>query len=247
MISSKEILENTDIGSAKTLTRWHQRGLIPAPVVTTHPCGRGKMSYWPSWVPWRIREVRSRLERGDGLDKIAEDLGSDWEAEEQRWTRQRRSLKRAVENQKRADARDRFAETVATRVYDLLQAMGVQRPGVFARLEEVFADLKLVTQAVQLTRDGFNVVAVIVGEDIHITTDFVVGRSLAAPEAAPVLVVPLGTIIREAFSEIEKDLPEAPVVVASDVVDDSSIETGKSTTFSMKKDWTFALKRGPAR
>src|SRR3954465_13674770 len=50
MITTTDILEATGLKSGKTLTRWHQRGLIPEPLVRTHPSGRGKIAYWPDWV-----------------------------------------------------------------------------------------------------------------------------------------------------------------------------------------------------
>src|SRR5262245_23624006 len=50
MVTSKEILEHTGLKSAKTLTRWYQRGIIPKPSVRLHPSGRGKIAYWPDWV-----------------------------------------------------------------------------------------------------------------------------------------------------------------------------------------------------
>ena len=50
MISTNDILDATGLRSGKTLTRWHQRGLIPKPLIRTHPSGRGKAAYCPRSV-----------------------------------------------------------------------------------------------------------------------------------------------------------------------------------------------------
>ena len=241
VISSQEIRQKAGIKATKTLTRWHQRGLIPPPVVKTHPNGRGKMAYWPGWVLHRVHAIRRLLSDGLGRDEIAEKLGSDWEAEEKRYPRRRRTLKQGMENEKRRDAREKFAEAVSTRVYEFLKAMGVQRPGIGGRLDELFANLPLVKSAIGLTQDGFNAVAVVTGKEIYVTTDFVLGRSLVDDQTAPLLIVPLGDVIREAFSEIEKDLPQKPSRVASKVVDEMTSADTVHTEFSVGKNWTFAL------
>lgn len=48
MLTTDVLLKKIGIKSAKTLTRWHQAGIIPRPVVAFHPSGRGRISYWPT-------------------------------------------------------------------------------------------------------------------------------------------------------------------------------------------------------
>ena len=71
VISSKEILAKTGIKTAKTLTRWYQRGLIPRPTVGTHPSGRGKVGYWPDWVADHCRRMIELRRDGYSLEAAA--------------------------------------------------------------------------------------------------------------------------------------------------------------------------------
>ena len=64
MVTSSEILKQARIKNIKTLSRWHQQGIIPPPVIRTHPSGRGKIAYWPDWVLGkcvRIRELQNSM------------------------------------------------------------------------------------------------------------------------------------------------------------------------------------------
>jgi hypothetical protein len=81
MISTRDILEATGLKSGKTLTRWHQRGLIPEPLVRTHPSGRGKMSYWPDWVLDRCVRIVELQRQGHSLESAAQTLKTE------RWNR----------------------------------------------------------------------------------------------------------------------------------------------------------------
>lgn len=67
-INSQDILEKTGLKSAKTLTRWHKRGIIPEPVVRTHPSGRGKMAYWPDCVLERCVKLVELQKEGHTLN-----------------------------------------------------------------------------------------------------------------------------------------------------------------------------------
>src|SRR5215213_3199885 len=86
LITSQDILKATGLKSTKTLTRWHQRGVIPAPLIRTHPSGRGKIAYWPDWVLYRCVRIVLLQKQGHSLvsaarvvhlenrDDIAEDV-----------------------------------------------------------------------------------------------------------------------------------------------------------------------------
>src|SRR5690242_3790040 len=75
MITSHDILDKTGLKSAKTLTRWHQRGLIPEPLIRTHPSGRGKVAYWPDWVLNRCLRIVELQREGHSLQSAASVLG----------------------------------------------------------------------------------------------------------------------------------------------------------------------------
>ncbi len=70
LITSTEIRQRLGIRAQRTLTRWHQRGLIPAPVIATHPSGRGKLAYWPRWVFYRCQELCRATRSGARLDEV---------------------------------------------------------------------------------------------------------------------------------------------------------------------------------
>ena len=70
MISSKEVTAVLNI-NVKTLTRWHQQGLIPPPVIRTSPSGRGKMGYWDIDVVAKGLQIQRLLKHGYPLSTIA--------------------------------------------------------------------------------------------------------------------------------------------------------------------------------
>src|SRR3954449_6251412 len=67
MITSKQILEATGLKSQKTLTRWAHAGIIPEPLIGTHPAGRGKIAYWPDWVLERCKQIVELQRQGHTL------------------------------------------------------------------------------------------------------------------------------------------------------------------------------------
>ncbi|MHB8894152.1 MAG: hypothetical protein ACYC99_03110 [Candidatus Geothermincolia bacterium] len=71
MITSKELLAATGIKNAKTLTRWHQAGLIPPPHLGTHPSGRGKIAFWDDAVKNRILRLIDYRAQGLTLEAAA--------------------------------------------------------------------------------------------------------------------------------------------------------------------------------
>jgi len=241
MVSSREILEKTGIKSAKTLTRWHQRGLIPPPEIRTHPSGRGKMAYWPAWVLRRIDEVRALLNDGMSLEDIADKLGADWQAEEKRLTRNRRDLRCAVENERRRDARDRFVEAIAEKIYDSLRRMGVERPGIFGKLAKSLSSRALVKRALELMQQEFTPVLVIVGDRINVTADFRIGDICGGTETSgqPLLVVPIREEILAAYSQVNIKLPLEPTFVSAKRVLDQL--GGKEHSYHADSVWKLAL------
>lgn len=78
-LTSREIMAELGIKSVKTLTRWHQLGLIPAPEIDVHPDGSGRVGTWPSWVLRHCRKVMELREKGATLKQIVASYGDDWE------------------------------------------------------------------------------------------------------------------------------------------------------------------------
>lgn len=72
MITSAELLKQAGIKNVKTLTRWHQQGIIPSPMVKTHPSGHGKIGYWPDWVLGKCVRIRQLQDDGIPLRQAAE-------------------------------------------------------------------------------------------------------------------------------------------------------------------------------
>jgi DNA-binding transcriptional MerR regulator len=181
MITSKDILETTGIKSAKTLTRWHQRGLIPPPVVRTHPSGRGKMSYWPDWVMGRCTKIVELQREGYSFQAISKQLD----------VLDRPPLDAAAKKGYESIS-DFFAkQTVRIHGQEVTQAFALRmvvlasvqqfvsdsdsQRALFAKIEEIDA----VDLALRLARSGFNPILLWDGEDLEIVPDFLIGRRLS--------------------------------------------------------------------
>lgn len=232
MISSREILDKTGIKAAKTLTRWHQRGLIPEPEIGTHPNGRGKIAYWPDWVLGRIGKIREMLSEGQSLDQIRDTLGSDWEREARRWDRSRARKRRDVKETLRRlafdEALDNFADAVAQKIYRFLRTMGIQRPGIYDQIEDQLLDERVAREVLESVRRGYNPVLVLIDAEIKVTTDFVAGAICGGDwsDGGPVFIVPIRSELLDAFSEAEMDLPpDSTVRMTRDV----EVTTGDET------------------
>jgi hypothetical protein len=246
MISSQEILEQTGIQSGKTLTRWYQLGLIPEPSLQTHPSGRGKMAFWPAWVVFRIKEVKSLLAKGSSLDGIAKQLGSDWVAEERRWVRKRRSFAQAEARMNRSDANRKLTDSLGDAVYESLQRIGIQRPGmegIYRKLHKEF-DLKLIQHAVEMVQQGINPVLVIHGDEIAVTADFMLATAVGRPalDGQPMLIVPLGGLVRDAFiAKAEPKLPTQSKYVPIERVQELGDGKSRERSYRSKGPWGFEI------
>lgn len=243
-LTTHEVLEKCEITSAKTLTRWHQRGLIPPPLVKTHPDGRGKIAYWPSWIIFRIREVKAALERGESLDGVAQRLSRDWPAEEKKWIRKKPDFKAAMDQMNRDDAIDVFSEKVADVVYDYLQKIGIQRPGgVRAWLWDGLSDRSFIDEVRQLLWQGYTPVIAIIGQDIKVIPDFLLGSAMTIPKSSgqPVLIVPIRDAFLESFAEAEPDLPKLPKFTPTMQVIECTDKRSRRRTYRHKSQWEFAF------
>jgi hypothetical protein len=242
-LTTHEVLKRCEITSSKTLTRWHQQRLIPPPSIETHPIGRGKIAYWPKWIVYRIREVKSRLAGGATLAQIAQDLGSDWEAEEKRWFRKKPALYAAWARADRIRAADGFAELGADLVYELLRAIGVQRPGISDELEQRLSASDLVDEILKLLRQGYSPVVVMLGEESKVIPDFLLASVLSHPQSPgqPMLVLPIGALFTEAFARVEPRLPKQPTYLPAMRVLERIDTKVRARKYRHKGKWKFAL------
>ncbi len=161
--NSRQILKETGIISAKTLTRWYQRGLIPKPTIGTHPNGRGKMAYWDEWVLERCLRIKQLVQSGESLDSIGEMLGSDWPEAKRTWRRRYRFAE--VSQKMDFDAAvTNFAE-LAYRKFLALLDVGRRKdsPGL-NKLNEWLWSKETIQKVLELVRQGIQPVLVFDGE-----------------------------------------------------------------------------------
>ena len=74
MITTQTLTRQTGL-SAKTLTRWANRGIIAKPAITTHPSGRGKVGYWPDAVLDRCLRIVHLRQEGHSIESAVAMLG----------------------------------------------------------------------------------------------------------------------------------------------------------------------------
>lgn len=214
MLSTPEILERTGIKNAKTLTRWHQRGLIPPPEVRLHPGGRGKIGYWPEWVVEQCLRIRKLLKSRYSLDKIAEMLRSGSGREKRSAKGGYYRFKEVAADLDRLACCRNFAMLVTNKMGPMLASLGVRAARTLRQLDEMALQEPTAEEAIGLIRDGYNPVLVHDGTNWAILPDFVAGLALGrlAEEAIPCLAMPIFAEVVTAFSPICDDLPTAPTV-----------------------------------
>lgn len=207
-VSSKDILDQAEIRSGKTLTRWYsEHGLIPPPEIDTHPSGRGKMAYWPAWVLRRCIRIRQLIKSGHSLDEICEILGTDWDAEARR-AKRRYSFTEASKMLDKSAATEKFAEAVVRTLPDSLR----ESKSDAEPIEEWLVNSKNIEQVLALVGQGQNPILVLNGERRYIVPDFVVGQMLAkaAVTGGQWWVTSLYQPAYEAFKTVVKELEGIP-------------------------------------
>lgn len=205
MVSSKEILKRTGLRNIKTLTRWHQKGIIPKPVIRNHPSGRGKMAYWPDWVLDRCIRIVELQRKGHSLNSAVAIL-------------EMQSVKRIVTSQDYQDVRrqlagvdasielkdgrsvsvpDLFVSTILVEIQSLLPSTDAQE-----LLASQVKSNSILQQAVCLLSEGFSPVLLFNGADIELTADFVVSHRLSNRNEGdkPFVAIPLLPVIKKIFA-----------------------------------------------
>lgn len=207
MIDSRRLLRETGLRSIKTLTRWHQRGLIPEPVIGTHPNGRGKIAYWEDWVLSRCLKIRQLLREGHSLDEIEQSLGNDWEAEDHKWKRRYR-FKEVSEQLDFQAGFHNFVDAIARQCRTIVRLDE-------ERIERELSSQHAIERILGLLREGINPVVVLDGTEITITADFMVSHLLShvTRVRSPLIVLPIFADAVQAFSHAIEGLPVKPSVV----------------------------------
>jgi hypothetical protein len=213
MLDSRKILEETGIVSAKTLTRWYQRGLIPRPKIGTHPNGRGKIAFWDDWVLERCLRIKQLVQSGESLDSIGEMLGSDWPEAERTWRRRYRFAE--VSRKLDFDAAvTNFADLTHRKLVALLDVGRRKDSPGLNKLNEWLWSKETIGKVLEFVRQGIQPVLVFDGERAEITADFMVSQMLSTKkdDSTPLIVVPLFSEVVKAFASVMPDLPLGPSI-----------------------------------
>jgi hypothetical protein len=214
MISSKDILDKTGIKNIKTLTRWHQRGLIPKPFIRTHPSGRGKIAYWPDWVLDHCMRLVELQRQGYSLQAAALRLDAERIEQKIKYVQETPSITDALAD-KSVRIRDRDITLLDLFLATILA--DVKRLSSDSNLHETVLTKLRNKQAIDIAlhnlRAGYNPILLIDDKELYITTDIMLGQIFYCdPEGAhPYLVVPLLPPLRKAFAAIGIPLPNEPV------------------------------------
>ena len=183
MVTSAAVLQRTGIKNVKTLTRWHQLGLIPAPVVATHPNGRGKISWYEESVIDLILRIRRFVQLGRTLADAAK-------------LAHQEARDHVLDETVRIGGREvAAAEAVQDEILRVARPLASGITDLAGRLRR--ADV--VAQTTRLIQNGENPVLVITPYEIAVAPDYAISAALATakwqPAArAPLLLVPLAFV-----------------------------------------------------
>jgi hypothetical protein len=216
MITSHQILQATGLKSQKTLTRWAHAGIIPEPLIGTHPAGRGKIAYWPDWVLERCKQIVELQRQGHTLSSALATL------EHERMLRNIEKVKTAPDVGKvLAEKKVALAGGREVDLGSLLAAfVAKEAEGVVADAalrSKLAAELRkagVAAEGLRFAAAGYCPVCFFDGRQVEVVPDFLVGHKLSEerPPASAWVVIPLLPALRKAFSALGRDLPARPSV-----------------------------------
>jgi hypothetical protein len=175
-VTSREIMEALGIKNVKTLTRWHQSGVIPEPKVELHPDGNGRIACWPGWVLEHCRVVKQMLDEGQQIKDIVGAFGCRWQEIEARYpVKARRRRYNIAEVSQKMD-RDRLLMELVESIYKAVAK-----------------------QIVQLIESGQNAVLVMSSKEAVVVPDYLLSLQLARnyENQQPFLVVPIYSLLKQ--------------------------------------------------
>jgi DNA-binding transcriptional MerR regulator len=212
MITTETLTRETGL-SAKTLTRWSNRGIITKPAIRTHPSGRGKIGYWPDAVLDRCLRIVQLRKEGHSLESALALLGMEriyqcLEKIEQPTLADLLAQRKVKPPEgEEVDLLEVFRATVASSLKDAV----LDRDHHQTILHQLHADNRLLLRvAVEMVSSGYNPFLTYDGTTVRIEPDFLVGHPTAAPERSSFLL-PLRPVFRKflALFGAEGAMPEA--------------------------------------
>ena len=220
MITTETLTRETGL-SAKTLTRWSNRGIIPKPAVQTHPSGRGKIGYWPDAVLDRCLRIVALRKEGHSIEAAVALLGLErtykcLEKLDQPTTADilaQRKVKGPDGGE--VDLLEVFRAAVASRLKDTV----LDRDHHRTVLDQLYADDRtLLRNAIGLVTSGYNPFLTYDGTTARIEPDFLLGHPTTSPESC-FFVLPLRPVFRTflALFGAEGAMPEARAYAAPKV------------------------------
>ena len=215
MVTTADILSATGLKASKTLTRWHQRGVIPAPTVGLHPSGRGKTSYWPDWVLDRCVRLVELQRSGKSLEEAA--VAIEMERLEKILDAANEAPLGLDDIPVRVGEREvSLGDLVALEV---AQATADAMPGLVSvqALVKSLRSARAGDTALALLSGGYNPVAIVGDGQPEVVPDFVVSHRLAAG-ASPFVVVGLLAPLRAVFTKLGRELPVAPSAIPAPAI-----------------------------
>jgi DNA-binding transcriptional MerR regulator len=220
MITTKTLARKTGL-SAKTLTRWANRGLIPRPAVSTHPSGRGKVGYWPDSVLDRCRRLVRLRKEGHSVESAVAMLGLEnlnkCIAQLDQPTLADLLAKHKVKgpNGEEVDFLEVFRGVIAGSLRDSV----LDRDHHRTVLHQLHADnRRLLRDALNLMQGGYRPFLTFDGTTVRIEPDFVLGFP-TTPEGSSFVSLPLRPAFRKLLAVLggEELLPEVRVEPAPKV------------------------------
>lgn len=234
-------MKKAGIRAAKTLTRWHQRGLIPKPEIEVHPSGRGKTAFWPEWVIDRCIRIKSLVASGRSLEEISQ-LLIRIESEPRGRRRSFRETEAAYALEKAAV---HFVAIVSDKIATFSSDIGELRLDLRSQLDHQIAQRKTRTKILKFARKGANVVLVISGGALHVLPDFLVSHELSNDTATPtpIVVIPISAEIREAFAGVTSGIPDQPTVRPAQFLVEETDDGERRVPFNITRNWDYKIDR----
>lgn len=241
MISSKDILEATGIKNTKTLTRWAKRGIIPDPIVRTHPSGRGKLGYWPDWVLDHCQRIMQQKNTGMSLDQavIAAD-DENMEAVKSQFAKI--NIKKTPNNNHNAEKSirksvEQMRQNLHLRVFQRVLAKSINRSIYHEEAAKSIAlkamENNVVEKAVEFAKAGYNPIFIFDGKTSFVTSDVNIAHYLSKNTSSSnaLVIVPLLSLIGPAWKKLN---PESELEIYNFPDDSRKVlsEEGESKSMS---------------
>lgn len=198
-VTSREIMEALGIKNIKTLTRWHQAGVIPEPKIELHPDGNGRIAYWPSWVLEHCRVVKQMLDSGQQIKDIVGAFGRRWQEIEARYPVKARQRRYNIAEVSKKMDRDRLLMELVESIYKAVAQQIVQLRASLVTTSLPPVTMGIVAQAVQLIESGQNAVLVMSSKEAVVVPDYLLSLQLARnyENQQPFLVVPIYSLLKQ--------------------------------------------------